>query len=175
MDGRVNRRQLQRQLRQRPDHEHEPVGQHQRQFAGNGVTSEASAANQLLFDGTYYYTDDANGNRTARYENSHEPSLDWYATNITTYTLEQRERACRHLVPGDRGHNALDLGQFRLRRLWPMVAEAENGVGSNFVYDGHNLLLVLDVRSGKSWSGNSTGRRWTRCWLRRRRRRSPVA
>ena len=36
----------------------------------------------------YYYTYDAEGNRTAQYENSHGPSLDSYATDITSYTWD---------------------------------------------------------------------------------------
>ena len=40
----------------------------------------------MLLDGAYYYQYDAEGNRTAKYQNSSDPSLDSSATDITIYT-----------------------------------------------------------------------------------------
>ena len=43
------------------------------------------------------------------------------------------------------GATPVSLAGFAYDAFGRMVAESENGVGSNFVYDGQNLLLVLDV------------------------------
>ena len=61
------------------------------------VPSEKPGAdNQLLFDGTYHYAYDADGNRTARYRCTGTPPSNTQvpsgATDITTYTWDNRNR-----------------------------------------------------------------------------------
>ena len=48
-------------------------------------TAESSATNRLLYDGTYYYNYDAEGNRTAKFIST-SGALDSSATDITIYT-----------------------------------------------------------------------------------------
>ena len=54
--------------------------------------SSVSSTNRVLFDGTYYYAYDAAGNRTAKFENSVDHTLDSHATNITTYAWDNDNR-----------------------------------------------------------------------------------
>ena len=50
--------------------------------------------NEMLFDGTYSYQYDADGNCTAKYisSNGWDPQIDSTATDITTYTDDNRNR-----------------------------------------------------------------------------------
>ena len=113
--------------------------------AGSGATSEASATNELLFDGTYYYQYDTDGNRTARYKNSHDPSLDSNATDITTYSWNSSSELVGISYQANAGDSPAVLASFAYDTFGKVVAETENGTSESLVYDGQNVLLALNV------------------------------
>ena len=57
----------------------------------NGNKGTVSAGNRVTLSGTYYYQFDAEGNRTAKYINTHGLDLDSYATDMT-YGWDNRNR-----------------------------------------------------------------------------------
>jgi hypothetical protein len=60
---------------------------------GSAKPPTTGAGNRLIFDGTYHYTYDAVGNRTAKFiDNNHNGVLDSGDTSVTTYTWDQRNR-----------------------------------------------------------------------------------
>ena len=85
-------------------------------------TAESSATNRLLYDGTYYYNYDAEGNRTAKFIST-SGALDSSATDITIYTWNNDNEltSATHYADWTR----LSLHEFarladrvRQRRLW---------------------------------------------------------
>ena len=82
--------------------------------------------NQMLFDGTYSYQYDADGNCTAKYTSSNgwDPQIDSTATDITTYTWDNRNRltavttyanyaACSHPAHAISDHHLHGVGPNR--------------------------------------------------------------
>ncbi len=115
----------------------------------NGST--VSAGNQVTYDGTYYYTFDAEGNRTAKYINTHDSSLDSYATDITIYTYDNRDRmtGLKHYASyGDDPDLAIVYSYDAFNRLTQENETAGGSLDERYVWDGGNLLEVLDSSNG---------------------------
>ena len=149
--------------------------------AGIGADQTAvGAGNRLLFDGMYYYTYDAEGNRTARYEIASgtdmapgvqsDPNSD--AVNITIYTwnnANQMTSATFYATAADWTAGTVNaIGEYQVTyaldafgRMVTRTAALGNGTSTttsseNFIYDGQNILLVLDS-SGNVIEQNLTG------------------
>ena len=120
------------------------------------VASEKPGAdNQLLFDGTYHYAYDADGNRTAKYLYSGTPPSNTQvpagATDITTYTWDNRNRLTEVKYQAKVGGPVISEVQYSYNVFNQMISRT---VGGNtaapteqfYVYDGQNLLLVLNAQ-----------------------------
>jgi len=95
------------------------------------ITSATGAGNRMLYDGQYYYTYDADGNRTSKYQLS-----GGIQTNVTHYTWNTAGELTAVNGPNGNATYAYDaFGQ--------MVSETENNTTENYVYDGQDLALVL--------------------------------
>ena len=111
-------------------------------------TGTIGAANRVLFDGTYYYTYDAEGNRTAKFKST-DGQLDSTATEITTYTWDNRDRLTSvsyQAAFGGAYSYVVDYTYDALNRL--VLADQTVGGGSTplnetYLYDGQNLAMVL--------------------------------
>ena len=115
--------------------------------AGNG-----SIANRLLFDGTYHYQYDANGNRTAKFKNTETDAIDPNATDITIYGWDNRNRmiSLKHYADWfayDGATPDMDVQETydALDRLVEEKDVASGGtIDERYVWDGESLLAVLD-------------------------------
>ncbi len=118
-------------------------------------TDEASAADRLLFDGAYYYTFDAAGNRTAKFSSS-SGALDSSATDITIYTWDNRNEltSATHYADWTAYHSThspdwqIEYGNDAFGRMvtWTQtIAGGEStSTTENLIYDGGNVALILD-------------------------------
>ncbi len=117
-----------------------------------------------MFDGTYYYQYDAAGNRTARYENSVDQGLTATPADITIYSYnnDNEMTGVYHFAAYSDYHSAvcagnLDngtsvvatmsydaFGQMVQETTYIVSGDSETGVAENYVYDGGNLVLVLN-------------------------------
>jgi YD repeat-containing protein len=110
-------------------------------YDANGNRTEGSyrtgAGNRVLFDGTYHYSYDPEGNRTSKYtlDGNGEP------TGITTYTWDGHNRLVSAATPSGTvtyQYDGLD------RMISRTVTGASTGNGTEYyVYDGANVVLVL--------------------------------
>ena len=128
--------------------------------AGIGANQTAvGAGNRLLFDGTYYLTYDAAGNRTAQFK-SDSGVLDSSATDITIYTWNN----ANELTSATHYNNysdyaagtytqtneyAVTYGNDAFGQMVTRTAAIGNGTSTtttteNFIYNGQNIALVLD-------------------------------
>ncbi|MGO8689681.1 MAG: RHS repeat-associated core domain-containing protein [Thermoguttaceae bacterium] len=108
--------------------------------------------NRLLYDGTYYYSYDADGNRTAKFKNSTsgDGQLDSTASDITTYTWDNRDRLTSvsyQAAFGGPYSYVMDYTYDASDRL--VTADQTVGGGSAplaeaYFYDGQNMVLVLN-------------------------------
>ena len=114
---------------------------------GNRNTSGCvpGAGNRLLSDGTYTYTYDAAGNRTSR------TAIDTSATTDykTLYTWDNRNRLTSVTIFNTAAeYNAntpSDVVTYRYDAFNRLVDESATGAAEeHYVYDGQNLLLVLN-------------------------------
>ena len=142
--------------------------------SGAGV-SPASSTNRLLFDGTYYYTYDAEGNRTAKWidnngtpEGSPQPN----DTDITIYTWNNANEmtSAKYYNTYSDYHNgtvtatgeyAITYGNDAFGRMVMRTAVVGQGGTTttsteNFIYCGQNIVLVLNG-SGQVIERNLTG------------------
>ena len=132
--------------------------------SGGGSTSTASASpaastNRLLFDGTYYYTFDAEGNRTEKFKSS-TGLLDSSATDITIYKWNNANElvsathyATKVTYEEGTSDSEVDYADDPFGRM--VSRDANDGGDVNeeyYVYDGNNVVLVL------SPDGEVTGR-----------------
>ena len=135
---------------------------------GTSSTAEASSTNRLLFDGTYYYLYDAEGNRIAQYVNTYvdsdtelpDKTLDCHATDITIYTWNNANE-----LTGATHYNnysdyeagtctatneyAITYGNDAFGQMVTRTAAIGTGTSApstteNFIYNGQNIALVLD-------------------------------
>ncbi len=113
------------------------------------VNDSVGSDNRLLFDGTYHYAYDADGNRTAKYiggapVNNQVPRG---ATDVTTYTWDNRNRltSVKHQATvGGAVDSAVYYNYDMFNRM--ISRSATNTPEQFFVYDGQNLLLVLNSK-----------------------------
>ncbi len=110
----------------------------------------AGTADRLLFDGTYYYTYDADGNRTARFVNttSGDETLDSNASDITIYKWNNAgELVSATYYPTYSDYTYATGGtetDYTYDAFGEMVSRTSGGNTENYVYDGKNLVLVLN-------------------------------
>ncbi len=132
-------------------------------YDANGNRNESgqtiSAGNQVTFDGTYYFTFDAEGNRTAKYKST-SGSLDGTATDITTYGWDNRNRMTllKHYADYDAYTSASpDMALARNYDVFDRLTEEAQTAGGSlderYIWDGGSLLDVLD-------SGDNTSERY---------------
>ena len=141
---------------------HDPNGN----LATNPSTSnaQASSTDRVLFDGQYYYNYDAEGNWTARYMNSTDSGLDCHATDITIYTYnnDNEMTAEYHFGTYSAYHLAVEandldngtslvatmendaFGRMVQETTYTVDGDSETGSTENYVFDGENLVLVLN-------------------------------
>ena len=114
--------------------------------------SAASSTNRVLFDGTYYYTYDATGNRVLQYENDVTNQPDSDATDVTTFAWNNANQlvAVKHYADGgDYGSHSpdwqVDYGVDAFGRIVSRTPTDITGESAeNYVYDGANLAIVLN-------------------------------
>jgi RHS repeat-associated protein len=132
----------------------------------NSVTS-ASSTNLLLFDGTYYYQYDAAGNRTARYQNAVDKSLDSHATNITIYGWNNANELVSVKTYGTYSAysssatpaSEVDYGYDPFGEMVSRTVKNSSGTvtsAADYIYDGANPVLVLNA-SGQVTERNLYG------------------
>ena len=126
-----------------------------------------SYGNRMLFDGTYYYTYDQDGNRTAKYEST-TGALDSTATSITIYQWNNANELTgvsqyasyynyQHGIPVSGSQVAYGYDAYG-----QMVSESPvGGTAEYFINDGQNPVLVLNsggqVLERELWSPLSSG------------------
>ncbi len=114
------------------------------------AASRSTSTNQLLFDGTFYYTYDAAGNRTAKYQlNGDVP------TNITGYTWNNANElvavkqysSWSNYLSHSGATSEIDYTYDAFgNKVSRTVKDSGGNVTSNenYIYDGSNLALVLN-------------------------------
>jgi YD repeat-containing protein len=114
-------------------------------YNGNRNSSGAtvSAGNQVTFDGTYYYQFDAEGNRIAKFK-SDTGALDDTATDITTYTWDNRNRMTSLMHQDSYGGDPDLLIEYGYDVFNRMVEESSGGLDHRMIYDGSNVLESLN-------------------------------
>ena len=127
--------------------------------AGIGADQTAvGAGNRLLFDGTYFLTYDAAGNRTAQFK-SDSGVLDSTATDITVYTWNNDNEltsATHYATASDYGAGTYTasteyaitygndaFGRMVTRALTTTADDTTTTTTENFIYNGQNIALVL--------------------------------
>jgi RHS repeat-associated protein len=118
----------------------------------NGAAYVTGPNNQLLFDGTYWYAYDAEGNRTARFiDTNGNGVLDAGDAAVTTYSWDHRNRLTRvtdYGVYGDAAVRAVDyLYDVENRWIGRDVDLGADGVidsRTRFAYDGNQIVLQFD-------------------------------
>ena len=123
------------------------------------AATTTGADNRLLFDGTYYYNYDAEGNRTAKFIST-SGVLDDTATDITIYTwnnVNQLVGAAHYNTYAHYesptvtavGEYSITYGNDAFGRMVTRTAVLGTGSSTttsteNFIYDGQNIVLILD-------------------------------
>jgi hypothetical protein len=109
--------------------------------------------NRLLSDGTYTYTYDAEGNRTARFIDEDESgTLNSGDTDITEYTWDYRNRLTNVTERATYGGSATKVTDFAYDLLNRLVSETADPDGTGeqsagetyFAYDGNQIALQFD-------------------------------
>ena len=98
----------------------------------------------MLYDGTYYYTYDPDGNRTAQFKSS-TGVLESGATEITTYVWNDKNQLTAVNYQAAYGDTPENLATYTYDAFGRVVSETEAGQAENYVYDGQNLILVLNA------------------------------
>ena len=131
-------------------------------YDANGNRTEGSyttgANNELTFDGTYYYSYDAEGNCQFRYKNATDAALDANASDITEYFYDNRNR----------------LTEVKQWSTWTVY---NNGNGtpawrtsptpttlSTGWWTGSRPSLSAAIRPPRKSAIFTTGRTWCWCW-----------
>ena len=116
------------------------------------LSSATGAANRMLYDGTYYYQYDASGNRIARWVNNNgvpEGSPQPGDTGITIYKWNNQNELTAVTTFGNwAGFNSGMGGSetdYAYDPFGEMVSRTNGGATENYVYDGRNLVLVLNA------------------------------
>jgi hypothetical protein len=126
-----------------------------------GDSSAVGAGNRMLYDGTYYYAYDADGNRIAKYMST-TGALDETATDITTYAWNEKNEltavktfATYAAYAADADSTEIDYREDAFGNLvsrTPTGLSGGSGGGSEpaefFFYDGSNLALILNASGG---------------------------
>jgi RHS repeat-associated protein len=121
----------------------------------DATTCEASSTNRLLFDGTYYYQYNANGNRIAKYQ-SETGALDGTATDITIYGWNEKNEmtsinAYATYADYRAGAAARQIAE-QYDAFGNMVSRTPTGISGEspefFIYDGSNVALILNQGGG---------------------------
>ena len=126
---------------------------------GNRTSSTSSAAvvigtdNELLFDGAYTYTYDADGNCTAKFiDVNHTGVLSTGDTDVTQYTWDADSRLVQVTTSATYGAVAQTVVYlYDAEGRW-IGENIENGAGAvtqetRFVYDGDQIVLQFDASS----------------------------
>jgi len=113
-----------------------------------GTESAWATANLLTYDGTYYYTYDAEGNRVAKFKSS-TGQLDSTSTNITTYQWNNANElvglAQYTNYSTYQARNPASQVAYTYDAFGRMVSRSPvGGTAENYVYDGGNVALVLN-------------------------------
>jgi RHS repeat-associated protein len=124
--------------------------------SANGSTYTTGANNEILFDGTYTYTYDAEENRTAKFiDANHDGVLDAGDTNVTTYAWDARERltevrdyATFASFSSNSPTQVVDY-LYDVENRWIGENIDSNGDGQidheiRFAYDGNQIVLQFD-------------------------------
>ena len=144
---------------------YDPNGNRTDVTPATGTATTTGADNRLLFDGTYFYTYDAAGNRTAKFQSTSKV-FNASATDITIYTWDNANElvTATHFADWSHYHSDPDPDFFvsyqydpfgRMVERYAMGAD-ESGAEENFVYDGANIVLAL-ADSGNVVKRNLTG------------------
>ena len=106
----------------------------------------------MLFDGTYTYAYDADGNRTAKFiDNNHDGVLEAGDTDITQYTWDNRNRlveVTNYATFGGTPTQVVDE-VYDVENRWIGEKVESNGNGTvdhqtRFAYDGNQIVLQFD-------------------------------
>ena len=124
---------------------------------GNRTSSTSSAAvviganNEVLFDGTYTYTYDADGNCTAKFiDANHNGVLESGDTGVTQYTWDADNRLVQVTHRATYGGTPTQMVVYLYDAEGRWIGEnIENGSGvitheTRFVYDGNQIVLQFD-------------------------------
>jgi hypothetical protein len=122
-----------------------------------GESSAVGTGNRMLYDGTFYYAYDADGNRIAQYKSS-TGALDSTATDITTYAWNEKNELTAvkqfatyaDYAAGD-DSTEIDYGYDAFGNMVSRnPTDFSGGSGGSgegleyFIYDGANVALILD-------------------------------
>jgi hypothetical protein len=129
---------------------YDPNGNRTQSALPSGVASATGAGNRMLYDGSCYYTYDADGNRTAKYQNSVDSGFDSHATNITIYNWNNANELVSvktyatysDYTSGATPSSEVDYAYDAFGRMVSM--SPSGGTAENFIYDGQNVALVLN-------------------------------
>jgi RHS repeat-associated protein len=131
---------------------------------GNRMTASGSAYvtgadNRLLFDGTYTYAYDAEGNRTAKFiDANHDGVLDAGDTDVTEFTWDNRDRLTEVKTYATEGGSPTEVVDYLydVENRWigenifsPLPSGEGQGEGFTehqirFAYDGNEIVLQFD-------------------------------
>jgi hypothetical protein len=114
--------------------------------------------NQLTSDGTYNYTYDEEGNRTARFvDEDSSGTLNTGDTDITEYEWDHRNRLAKITFRDTHGGSptkiveyAYDFGNRWVRKILDSDGDQTADASTIFVYDGNQITLQFD----KTGTGN---------------------
>jgi RHS repeat-associated protein len=151
---------------------------------GDGTSTssvtEDSTSNRLLFDGTYYYSYDADGNRVAQYQitsgtntslgTQASPNSEAYDITIYTWNNANELTSATHYNTYSDYHNgtytqtneyAITYGNDAFGQMVTRTAVTGDGgttttATQNYIYSGQNIVLVLD-QYGDVLQRNLTG------------------
>jgi RHS repeat-associated protein len=118
------------------------------------IGSATGAGNRMLFDGTYYFAFDANGNRIARWINTHssaEGSPQAGDTSVTIYTWNEKNELTKVNFYATYGSPSssdweIDYGYDSFGQMVTRTPSSSltGESAENFIYDGGNIALVLN-------------------------------
>jgi RHS repeat-associated protein len=127
-------------------------------ISSGATVTAASSTNRMLFDGTYYYAYDADGNRTARWVDGNgyaEGSPQPRDTDITIYKWNEKgELTAVTSYPTYADYAASSSGSettFAYNAFQQMVSTTPPGESPTteyFIYDGANVALILNASGG---------------------------
>ena len=118
----------------------------------NGASYTTGDNNQLLADGTYAYTYDEEGNRTARFvDNDSDGELSSGDTDVTEYEWDHRNRLVKVTTRDTAGGTATqiveyayDYGQRWGRKVLDANGDGTADASTVFVYDGNQIVQQFD-------------------------------